>query len=152
MDVTIYHNISRDSGFGLNQVLVKDPDAPAGYRKDTLPGSHPLVKVFTYSVDELTRHQDELHRAFERFNVGEDTIAQAYRARRLRSLSVGDVVAFAASKDQDAAIYSVGPWDFSPVKASDLRVLQGDEAVQAIRTRYDFRPSETELTVTVPLA
>jgi hypothetical protein len=38
------------------------------------------------------------------------------------------------------------------VKASDLRVLQGDEAVQAIRTRYDFRPSETELTVTVPLA
>lgn len=154
MKVTIYHNVDRDSSLGLNQRLVRTTRSP-GFRKKAEPKSHALVKVFEYEVDEFTRHQDELNRAFELFNIGKGSVSQAYRARRLRSLSVGDVVAFGPAIQvigTPAAIYSVDSFGFSEVPAADLRVLQGDEAVQAIRDRYEFRPGETELSVTVPLA
>ena len=58
-----------------------------------------MVKVFTYDWDGLDRfgHPAEdahipLEMAFEEFNVGTGDLAQRYRDRRLRSLSVGDVV------------------------------------------------------------
>ena len=155
MKVTVYHNISPDASFGFNNRIVKNTEGPAGFTRVATPKSHALVKVFEYEVDEFTRHQDELRRAFERFNIGTDPTAQAYRARRLRSLSVGDVVAFGPAIQvigTPAAIYSVDSFGFSDVAAPDIRVLQGDAAVQEIRSRYQFRPDETELSVTVPLA
>jgi hypothetical protein len=65
--VTVYHNVGDDSF--------------SGYR----PG-HPLISVFAYktpAVDDAVIIGD----AYEMFNIGENGISRAYRARRLRSLS-----------------------------------------------------------------
>ncbi|WP_278314988.1 hypothetical protein [Lolliginicoccus levis] len=78
MIVRIFHNIARDeqgrhAGF-------------AGYR----PG-HQVELVFAYSAEGS---DDELlERAFFLTNIGSGPLADAYRARGLRSLSVGDVLA-----------------------------------------------------------
>ncbi len=51
------------------------------------PG-HVLHKAIEYETDS----EYPLDEAFERFNIGEDALARAYRAGKNRSLSVGDVV------------------------------------------------------------
>jgi hypothetical protein len=55
---------------------------------------HPMVKVFSYDIHaEQARDPDAvLEDAWVAFNVGDDSRAQQYRARGLRSLSKGDVV------------------------------------------------------------
>ncbi len=94
--VTVYHNISRDASFGLNATF----SAASG--KGYQARSHELVKVFEFDAAALpgAENPDAVYRAF---NVGDDPgyassaaefdLAVAYRARDLRSLSVGDVVA-----------------------------------------------------------
>lgn len=79
MLIRIYHNGARDEE-GRNLGFF-------GYKPE-----HPMVLVFAYVIPELDPGL-AIEEAFHTFNVGEDDLAQAYRARRLRSLSVGDIVA-----------------------------------------------------------
>jgi hypothetical protein len=90
MRVTVYHNVARDSG---GRRVNFD-----GYQQ-----GHPLVPVFTYDIDLLGGGLAERRRiaeaAFEAFNADPEMLqgkqrqlAASYRERRLRSLSVGDVV------------------------------------------------------------
>jgi hypothetical protein len=90
MHVTVYHNVARDPD---NHHINFD-----GYQ----PGQ-PLVPVFTYDVELLDGGMPELlviaETAFEAFNADPDLLpdharelATRYRARSLRSLSVGDVL------------------------------------------------------------
>jgi hypothetical protein len=52
---------------------------------------------FDYHSDDSDK--ELLEQLFEEFNVGTSEVAQAYRAKRLRSLSVGDVIVL----DQEVA-------------------------------------------------
>jgi hypothetical protein len=90
MRVTVYHNVARDEA---GRHLHFD-----GYQ----PG-HPLVPVFTYDALLLDGGLPELLRiaeaAFEAFNADPEMLqgnqrelAARYRDRRLRSMSVGDVL------------------------------------------------------------
>jgi hypothetical protein len=90
MHVTVYHNVARDEA---GHHLGFD-----GYQ----PGQ-PLVPVFTYNAELLDGALPELRlvaeKAFEAFNLPPDLLngrqrelAARYRARSLRSVSVGDVL------------------------------------------------------------
>jgi hypothetical protein len=173
MKITVLHNISRDGGFGINEV-----PGPAG--KTYQAGSHQLVKVFEFTADGMTPD-----RVFHAFNVGDDPaysvsaaereLAGAYRARRLRALSVGDVLVFEASPAYqarrlpslsvgDVPVFEVEPGGpvaesgylactsagWKAVPCGDLAILGPGEAEAVIRERYGIGPRE-ELTVTVPL-
>lgn len=76
---------------------------------------HTLVLAASYEVacpGEQTKATDDqslLEDAFERFNIGEDAIAQQYRAKRHRSLSKGDVVVIQDGDERRAyAVASFG--------------------------------------------
>lgn len=56
---------------------------------------------------------DILGDAFERFNVGEDEIAQRYRAEGHRSMSIGDIVVVNVDGEIAFACKSVG-WHIVP--------------------------------------
>jgi hypothetical protein len=138
--VTIFHNVSRDAGFGLNRVFLADPHPGVGAEVR----SHELVRVFTYDIDPPVFDVDAaLNQAFETFNIGTNELAAQYRARRLRSLSVGDVVQV---RSDFYACDSVG---WSKVSADDLNILDAEAAEKVIRDRYEFEPGE-ELSITVP--
>jgi hypothetical protein len=122
--VTIFHNVSRDGSFGY--VTGQD-----------------LVPVFMYESD-TDANDVVLNRAFETFNVGEGKLAQEYRARRLRSLSVGDVVQI------DTRFYSVERFGFKPASFLEMSFLVGRDAAPVIRARYDI-PKNEALSITVPL-
>jgi hypothetical protein len=84
--VTIWHNVAHD-GEGRHSAMLD------GYQ----PGD-PMVRVFTYQAHPAGRTPEEIaDEAFDTFNDhprdpdGAD-LACAYYGRRLRSLSVGDVV------------------------------------------------------------
>jgi hypothetical protein len=88
MLITVCHNVATDArGRGLNF--------------DGYSPHHPLVPVFQYTEEtplNVTRDR-VLEATFHLFNVGDDpafgtpdTRAVQYRARRNRSLSVGDVI------------------------------------------------------------
>lgn len=86
MQVHIFHNVTRD-GFGR----------PIGILDGYQPG-HDLAEVFAYDTDRTDPYA-EAQNAFFLFNVGDDPsfgepkpLALDYRAKGLRSLSVGDVV------------------------------------------------------------
>jgi hypothetical protein len=102
--ISIFHNLSRDANFGLNTVFHRQD--PGGYVKETQAGAHELVKVFEFDMNDLLLADESRYmgaaeiadRTFRAFNVGHDpefskpgskerTIATAYRARNLRSLS-----------------------------------------------------------------
>lgn len=85
MKVTVFHNIAKD-----------DLGRPLGFFG--YETGHQMVQVFTFDAD-TSGHLAAAERAFHLFNVGDDpsygipsNIAVEYRARGLRSLSVGDVV------------------------------------------------------------
>lgn len=134
MRVTIYHNISDENWFGWK------------------PG-HPLVKVFTYDVPDIARTDDVLNEAWYMFNVG-DPAAQPvadYRARRLRSLSVGDVIQLAVGDGNWFTVASVGFNRILPTAdPAEVTVLAPAHAAEMIRERYGI-PATEQLTVTVPL-
>lgn len=61
--------------------------------------SDPMEKVFTFFIPAEATHDPELvlEEAFETFNIGQTALARDYFSRRLRTLSVGDVVAIGES-------------------------------------------------------
>jgi len=146
--VTIYHNISRDAFFGLNTVLTDDGKA-------TQPGTHPLVKVYAYEIDMWKAGGFEA--LWKALNVGDDPefngdmpladvlLAQAYRERKLRSLSVGDVVRVGNRW------FTVASAGWTEVKAAELQILDTEAAEAAVREMFQMT-SDEELTVTVPLS
>jgi hypothetical protein len=143
MMVTIYHNISRDASFGLNEVFVDSGKRQAV----TTDERHVLVKVFEYNEPEPVGG-DILNDAFSWFNENGkgDAVGRAYRALRLRSLSVGDVIAI-----EDGDAFSVERFGFQVRLPDELRI-ETDLAVAdtLIRERYGFEVGE-QLTHTVPL-
>jgi hypothetical protein len=159
--VQILHNISRDASFGLNTVFRTGGEAPEGVRSiqlsdgrftwkdmaDTPDERHELAWVFqyeaSYSGDQADPHE-LLNAAFETFNIGTDELAAQYRARRLRSLSVGDVVQI----DGDA--YTCASVGWEPVHRADLRILPAREAEARVRERFEFKATEP-LAISVPL-
>ncbi len=137
-EVKIYHNISRDADLGLNMQVTGLGKRLANTREDR----HQLVLVFTYTVPEM-EVQSCLEAAFQIFNVGVSNLAKSYRSRKLRNLSVGDVVTV------DGLAYSCEKIGWKGVR-HDLRIIAGAEAEAAIRASYGHRGDE-ELSVTVPL-
>jgi hypothetical protein len=94
MQIQVFHNVDHDSFFGYQP-------------------HHPLVRVFR--GEHQTGETDPAAVAeelFEAFNIGGrfPQLAEAYRARQLRSLSVGDVVAVG---EVPLAVASAG---FKPVE------------------------------------
>lgn len=151
MQVEVFHNVSRDASFGWNTIFENSTGDPRGYVKRparTLAERHPMVKVFAYTASDEQEDQDALAYAFEQFNVGEDGEAIAYRSRRLRSLSVGDVICVV--RDGQRRYYSCDSFGWGDVDPTQMKVLEGAEAVTEIRSRFEFRPAE-QLSVTVPL-
>lgn len=155
--IRILHNISQDGMMtGLNRVF--DPTAEHHVREaETAAERHPLVPVFEYEVpdDSAVDVNRQLEEAFRLFNVGDDPdfgvpdrTALAYRSRKLRSLSVGDVVQVG---DTAHACESRG---WAPVEKESMLVIDGDLdgglADRLIRGRYQFKPGEP-LRITVPL-
>lgn len=163
--IAVFHNISRDAGFGLNCVFFRKD--PGGYVKEIQAASHELVKVFEFDMNDLMFTDESRYlgcieiadRVYRAFNVGDDptftkvgsrehTLALAYRARKLRSLSKGDVVAF--HTDAGPVLYFACGSGWDAVNESDLSIVTDThEAGRLIRERFDFGPSE-ELAVTVP--
>ena len=159
MRVNIFHNVSRDASFGLNTVFRTGTEAPEGVRalplsdgrytwKEQAPDPserHELVWVFHYEASDSDSHNDVLNRAWESFNNGSGREDASYFARRLRSLSVGDVVMI------DNKAYSCEGVGWQERRLAELRTVTAAQAEQIIRARYEFGPRET-LAVTVPLA
>jgi hypothetical protein len=161
--ISIFHNVSKDANFGLNTVLRTSETRPENvdhvlelsdgryaWRDLATARSerHELVWVFLYDAEWTGDHTDPcplLAQAFERFNNGSGHEDPSYFARKLRSLSVGDVVMV----NGDA--YSCDPAGWSPVSKNDLRILPASEAEWVIRQRYELGPRE-QLSLTVPLA
>ena len=142
--IEIFHNVNRDASFGLNTLFTREGKGLA----QTPDEMHELVRVFEYEMawtDDQASVQPLLNDAFETFNVGSDELAAQYRARGLRSLSVGDVVTV------DGVPYACASVGWDPVSRYDLRILSASEAEKVVRDRFDFGP-DGELCVTVPLA
>lgn len=102
-NVSVFHNVFRDAdGRGVGFL---------GYAP-----SHPMTNVFTYkgvarpgaSVEAI------LENAFKMFNIGEEGTAAAYRARNLRSLSVGDIVSV------DGTYFAIEPLGFRQLDAEPI--------------------------------
>jgi hypothetical protein len=141
--VTIYHNLSRDASFGLNAVFA------VGGKRQAIDAEeqHPLVKVFEY--DEPEPAGDVLNDAYDWFNENGkgDAVGRAYRARRLRSLSIGDVIAI-----DGGDTFSVESMGFQVRKPEELRIETDLAVAEAlIRNRYGFEDGE-QITHTVPLS
>jgi hypothetical protein len=145
MKIEVLHNISRDASFGLNTVF--HSTQPGGYVKKT-----EVVKVFEYGQDDSGYSAERvLEDVFRLLNVGDDPgfgtpseVAKSYRARSLRSLSVGDVVVL------DGQAWSAESVGWQPRQPDELKIVTDvDEADRLIRERYQIGQAEP-LTVTVP--
>jgi hypothetical protein len=155
--VKVLHNVSRDAWFGLNA----RPDAPGATVGAPVyePRAHELVAVFETPLDAELLRKGGLSAVaewlFMALNVGDDPelcdpasgaaeVARAYRARRLRSLSVGDVLLFG-----DGVALACERMGFREVAYADLGWLTAADAEPVIRERYEIWGEP--LTVTVPL-
>ena len=140
--IEILHNVSRNASFGLNVSLIADSSAEHGYTRHEATAAepelrHPLIKVFEYELDAPSFTSLAIcEQAFELFNIGTAGPALAYRARKLRSLSVGDVVTL------NGWPYSCESLGFRPRTEAELNKI------------IDFNPTEIygEPMVTVPWA
>lgn len=142
--VEVLHNLSRDASFGLNAVFA------GGKRFE--PRSHALVKVFQFSAEEWpgARYPESIYHVL---NVGHEPgyahgdarkLAEAYRARRLRSLSVGDVLVI------NGFYFAVARLGFECIDGEeDLHIVDAETAERLIRERFEFKPGE-QLTLSVP--
>lgn len=132
MIIEILHNTSWDAFFGLNVMLKADPTAEHGYAKREASGQarHQLVKVFEYTLEPMGSLTDRAicEEAFEMFNVGTGGLAQDYRGRKLRSLSVGDVVLI------DGRAYSCESLGFRPRTEAELNVITDFDPVKQYGT------------------
>lgn len=162
--IAVFHNISRDASFGLNTVLFRKD--PGGYVKETRSAAHELVKVFEFDMDDLMFTDESRYlgciqiadRVYRAFNVGDDpaftkigsrehNLAKAYRARKLRSLSKGDVLAF--HTDAGPVLYFACGSGWDAVDEADLNILDAKDAERLIRERFEFGPGEP-LAISVP--
>jgi len=154
--VSVFHNLHRDAGLGLNTKLVRSTYAPEGIERvselgdgtfcwrEYEPIRHPLAWVFQYEAKGFATDEELLYDAFEMFNIGEGPVALEYRGRKLRSLSVGDVIAI------DGRHYACAPVGWKEVPRSEIRWMAARQAEEYARERYGFRPNEP-LTISVPL-
>jgi len=149
--VTVLHNIDRDASLGHNTRLTSSHGGRVlPERVEAEPGDrHPLVAVFRFAAEPGETDPALCERAWVAFNESDDALATAYRARRLRSLSVGDVL-LVETGDQRRA-YACASVGWTRTNLDDLRVVEGAEAVRMIRRRFEFRANERGLAVTVPL-
>lgn len=169
MKVTVFHNVSRDASFGFNSVWRTAAEKPTvgvarAYqdektglwswksRAQTKDEQHELVRVYEYEADPEDVENDQvLEVAWNAFNfVGADHEVledPAYFARKLRSLSVGDVLALDDGKTTE--YWSCDSFGWTKRREEELRVLTAAQARFVVRERYGFKPDE-ELTVTVP--
>jgi hypothetical protein len=115
--VTIWHNVAHDSE-GRHSAMLD------GYQ----PGD-PVVRVFTYQAEPAGRTAQEVaDEAFDTFNDhppdpdGAD-LACAYYGRRLRSLSVGDVVAVELDGEVRLAVAGIG-WTPVPGPLTEVRTSE----------------------------
>lgn len=102
-NVSVFHNVFRDpEGRGVGFL---------GYAP-----SHPMTNVFTYKGVARPGAGVEaiLENAFKMFNIGEEGTAAAYRARNLRSLSVGDMVSV------DGTYFAIEPLGFRQLDAEPI--------------------------------
>jgi hypothetical protein len=111
--VSVWHNVTRDSA-----------GRPTGYFGFT-PGDL-MVKVFTYDTQTRGRHAEDIAEdAFAAFNDfprdGEgEALARRYRARRLRSVSCGDMITVGeAALIVERAGFSHLRGGFTPVRVHD---------------------------------
>ena len=81
VNVSIMHNVTLD-----------EHGHPTKGMLDGWGPNDTLECVFTFSLDTDKKPISILEMIFAEFNVGEGLLATAYRAKDLRSLSVGDVV------------------------------------------------------------
>lgn len=174
--IAVFHNISHDASFGLNKLFVSELRGQVVERQLKFkPCSHELVRVFEFELDDLLYYDESRYMsceqvadvAFRAFNVGHEIpawqrtspsgwpnrqyeTAVAYRARRLRALSKGDVLAFRfdANSVRHFACASSG-WDEVP--EAELRIISDvAKAAALVRERYEFASGE-RLAITVPL-
>lgn len=162
--VTVYHNLSPDASFGLNAVFRKGQPGEAPAEARTLPlhdgqvswkervvagaERHPLVRVFVYETAiESTPEavQALLNDLWEQFNGSSGRENETYFGRRLRSLSVGDVLVI-----NDETGWAVESSGFRKVAFGEADVVSASEAGTIIRRRFGLGSWE-RLSVTVPL-
>lgn len=169
MKVTVFHNVSRDASFGLNMVFRTGQTSPKpgrtcyqspesglwGWkeRAETEAERHELVRVFEYEADpDDVKNDNVLNRAYDAFQKvggGHQAVEDpAYFGRKLRSLSVGDVLALDDGKTTE--YWSVESCGFASRREEELRVLTAAQGAAVVRERYQFKPGEP-LTTTVPL-
>ena len=114
--VTIWHNVAFDAQ-GRHTAMLD------GYQ----PGD-PMVRVFAYQASPGRSAEEIADEAFDTFNDhprdpdGAD-LACAYYGRRLRSLSVGDVVAAAADGEVRLAVAKIG-WTPVPGPLTEVRTSE----------------------------
>ncbi len=111
--VSVWHNVTRDSA-----------GRPTGYFGFT--AGDQMVKVFTYDTQARGRQSEDIAEdAFAAFNDfprdGEgQALASQYRARRLRSVSRGDVITVGeAALIVERAGFSLVRGGFAPVRVHD---------------------------------
>jgi hypothetical protein len=111
--VSVWHNVTRDSA-----------GRPTGYFGFT-PGDL-MVKVFTYDTQVRGRHAEDIAEdAFAAFNdfprdSEGQALARQYRARRLRSVSRGDMITVGeAALIVERAGFSHLRGGFTPVRVHD---------------------------------
>lgn len=114
--VTIWHNVAFD-GQGRPTAMLD------GYQ----PGD-PVVRVFAYQASPGRSAEEIADEAFDTFNdhprdPGGADLACAYYGRRLRSLSVGDVVAVVADGEVRLAVAKFG-WTPVPGPLTEVRTSE----------------------------
>jgi hypothetical protein len=114
--VTIWHNVAFD-GQGRHTAMLD------GYQ----PGD-PVVRVFAYQASPGRAAEEIAEEAFAIFNdhpadAAGAELACAYYGRRLRSLSVGDVVAVVADGEVRLAVAKAG-WTPVPGPLTDVRTSE----------------------------
>lgn len=140
MRVKIFHNVQeacmrcgfpvRPDGPDRWRHLTPDADhealdtRPVGYDGYT-PG-HRMILVFETGAPDGEDPHATAERMFEMFNVGTCDTARAYRARNLRSLSVGDVVAVG---DVRLAVARMG---FTPAEGQFMQVWTGQHGSRPV--------------------
>ena len=117
MLIKIYLNDGEDHFFGFRNKFANSPE---------------LTMVYSFEVSEWPGVRPDIHAAlawvFMEFNSGEGKFANEYRAKRLRSLSVGDVVTIGETA---WACESVG---WSAVSSTDLNnAIIWDDEKESVR-------------------
>lgn len=165
--VTVYHNLSPDAFFGLNTVFRSGDHAPEGVRATPLEDGrfawtaeaehhrerHLLLAVYATDMPAA----DVTNTAWDAFNnVGEWHAPMedpAYFARRLRSLSKGDVLRLDFGGERGSEFWSVESGGFRMRDPEQVRTMdhwaRADQE-RAVRDRYQLTATEP-LALSVPL-